>query len=185
MIKFEEDDDESYKGRTLKNASADVTIAFAHDFTTYGEVLTKKYTLDQNNLYIPVSISVFSDRANYHNEIKKVVSLIDSLGKDVISLNIAGNGIYTLKLSFIKEQFMSDYLIYSFLKEVVDKLTTKISLIRTGGQSGADESGAKAGLKLKLPVLVLGPKKWRFRDINNQEFFDEKLFKERFIINER
>jgi len=40
-IEFEEEQSEGYRERTIKNASADATIAFAIDFTTAGEKLTK------------------------------------------------------------------------------------------------------------------------------------------------
>lgn len=180
MIEFKEDEDSAYKGRTFKNASADVTIAIACDFTTAGEWLTKKYVLEQEKLYIPVHIDDFTTQCDFVNVINKIVKSIDELGKEEISLNIAGNGIYRFKDSFVTTQQMIDYLIFSLIKEVNTKLKTKITLIRTGGQSGADEAGAKAGDKLGIPTLVLSPKGWRFRDINEVNHANEETFKNRF-----
>ena len=48
-----EDTVSGYKHRTMKNASADVTIAIAADFNTAGEKLTKKSVKEQGKLFIP------------------------------------------------------------------------------------------------------------------------------------
>jgi hypothetical protein len=181
MIEFKEDEDSAYNGRTFKNASADVTLAIACDFTTGGEILTKRYVIEQEKLYIPINIDIFTTQEDFKKTVSIIVKAIDGLGKDEISLNIAGNGIYRFKDSFVSTQQMIDYLIYSLLKEINANLKTKISLVRTGGQSGADESGAKAGVKLGIPTLVLAPKGWRFRDINEINHTNEETFKNRFI----
>ena len=56
-----------------------------------------------------------------------------------------------------------------------------IQEIRSGGQTGADESGLKAAVKLGIKAVSLCPKGWRFRtettDISNEE-----LFKNRFNL---
>lgn len=92
-----------------------------------------------------------------------------------ITLNIAGNGIYTMK-GFYKQK-EADAFTYELLKGVVDSpnLVNKIGFIRTGGQTGFDESGAKAGERLNIPTLVYAPKGWRFRtpdgDVSNEKYF--------------
>jgi hypothetical protein len=60
-------------------------------------------------------------------------------------------------------------------------LKTKITSIRSGGQTGFDEAGAKAGLKLGLPTTVLAPKDWEFRT-NEGNIKSEKAFKSRFGV---
>jgi hypothetical protein len=60
-------------------------------------------------------------------------------------------------------------------------LKNKITSIRTGGQTGIDEAGAKAGLRLGIPTTVLAPKGWTFRDINSKDISNEKQFKDRFL----
>jgi hypothetical protein len=87
--------------------------------------------------------------------------------------------IYRLKDTFIKNQQSLDYFIYHFISLLIDS-GLKINQIRTGGQSGADEAGAKAGIKLGIPTLVLAPNKWQFRDIDGKDIFNENAFKERF-----
>ena len=69
---------------------------------------------------------------------------------------------------------MLAYVIYS------DNLENQIVSIRTGGQTGIDEAGAKAGIKLQLPTTVLAPKGWTFRNIAGQDISNEQQFKSRF-----
>jgi hypothetical protein len=75
-----------------------------------------------------------------------------------------------------------DEFTYKLLKAIIESpnLKLKINSIRSGGQTGFDEAGAKAGIKLGIPVTVLAPKGWKFRDINGKDISDEKKFKERF-----
>jgi hypothetical protein len=60
-------------------------------------------------------------------------------------------------------------------------LKTQIESIRTGGQTGIDEAGAKAGINLSLPTTILAPKGWTFRDISGQDISNEQQFKARFV----
>lgn len=183
MIEFIEDDDYGYKNRTIKNASADVTLAIASDFSTAGERLTKSSVINQNNLYIPINIYAFESREAINDAVNIIVDRINALGKSEITINIAGNGIYTLKDSFLLNQKSVDYFIYVLLNGVKNRLdAVKITMIRSGGQSGADEAGAKAGLKLGISTLVLSPKGWRYRNELSQDIMSEELFKKRFEI---
>ena len=182
MIVFQADEETGYRSRTIKNASADVTLAFAVDFTTAGEKLTKKAVLEQGKLYIPININVFTSRQKLHDSILSVREQILSLKKPEISLNIAGNGIYRLKSTFINSQEMLNELMYRYLNDIVTVLGgyVKVAIIRTGGQSGFDEAGANAGVKLNIPVLVHAPKDWVYRDINEIDHYGEEQFKKRF-----
>lgn len=182
MIIFEANENTGYRDRTIKNASADVTLAFAADFTTAGEKLTKKAVLEQEKLYIPVDINIFQTRKDLHDSVWSAREKILSLKKPEITLNIAGNGMYRFKTTFINTQKMLDELIYRYLHDLNLSLGgyVKIALIRTGGQSGADESGANAGVKLNIPVLVHAPNNWVYRDINEVDHYGEEEFKKRF-----
>jgi hypothetical protein len=97
-----------------------------------------------------------------------------------ITLNIAGNGIYTMKGKYTQQQV--DDFTYNLLKAVIESpnLKTKIESIRSGGQTGFDEAGTKAGIKLGLPTLTLAPKGWTFRDITGKDISNEQQFKARF-----
>ena len=166
MIEFKEFQQSGYRARTMENASADVTIAIAKDFYTAGEILTKNSVIKQNKRYIPI---------NYFQAISSLQFIgISFEGK---SLNVAGNGIYTLK----QPQEMVDSIIYDVLKFIFECTKSRPTLIRSGGQTGIDEAGLKAAVKLGIPALCLAPKGWVFRDINHKDIADEKLFKQRFV----
>lgn len=180
-IIFEEDSSSGYRQRTIKNASADVTIAIATDFKSGGEILTKNSVLKQNKVYIAIDAH---NREITQERIDKLVGKINSAkldgeNKPKITLNIAGNGIYTMKGLLTQE--VCDNFTYKLLKAVVEHpdLKYEISLIRSGGQTGFDEAGNKAAIKLGIPTLVYAPKGWKFKTLEG-EFSNEKLFKMRF-----
>lgn len=189
-IDFQEEKSSGYRERTVKNASADATIAIAVDFTSAGERLTKSSVESQKKKYIDIS----ADTLEVTDE--KVNKIVDSLNsipgkqsdlftnvKQGVSLNIAGNGIYTMKGKYTQQE-IDDYT-YNLLKSVIDspKLNVNITSLRTGGQTGFDEAGAKAGIKLNIPTKILAPKGYTFRNINGQDISNESQFKERFKTN--
>lgn len=187
-IRFEEDTASGYKERTMKNASADATIAIAVDFDSAGEKLTKKSVLEQNRKYIPIDAN---NLVVTQERVDKIVESLNSLqdksadslsDKKSIVLNIAGNGIYTMKGKYTQQQV--DDFTYELLKSVIDSsnLKVKIKSIRTGGQTGFDEAGTKASIKLGLPTLTLAPKGWKFRNANGTDISNEKQFKDRFSL---
>lgn len=174
-ISFREDASTGYKERTIKNASADATIAIATDFNSAGEKLTKSTVLAQKKQYIPVDANILSVT---QERVDKIVGMLNSVNAK--SLNIAGNGIYTMKGKYTQQQI--DDFTYSLIKTVNESpnLINKITSIRTGGQTGFDEAGAKAGIRLGIPTTILAPKGWKFRDINGNDVSDEQAFKARF-----
>ena len=175
-IIFLEEKTIGYKVRTIKNASADVTIAMAIDFNSAGEKLTKQSVGFQKKKYVPIRLNTLK----ITDELVDFV--IDNLNEVKAStLNIAGNGIFSIHPIYNQNQI--DNYVYELLFKVLtsDKLINKIEVIRTGGQTGVDESGAKAGIKLNIPTIVLAPKGWKFRDVNGKDISNEKLFKNRFL----
>ena len=60
-------------------------------------------------------------------------------------------------------------------------LKNKMEYIRSGGQTGMDEAGAKASLMLGIPTLIYAPKNWLFKDINGITYSDEVLFKKKIL----
>jgi hypothetical protein len=175
-IIFLEEKSIGYKLRTIKNASADVTIAMAIDFNSAGEKLTKQSVLFQGKKYIPIRLNTLQ----ITDEL--VYNIIDSLNTiKAKTINIAGNGIYSFKGIYTQKQL--DNYVYELLNKVLlsDKLITKIETVRSGGQTGIDESGAKAGVILNIPTIILAPKGWKYRDINGKDISNETLFKNRFL----
>ena len=179
MIEFKEHSSKQYPPRTFENAIADVTIAFAFDFNTPGERLTKEAVRTQGKKYAPIDMNTLLSGQYGH---LRYMATIDKLNNSNAStINIAGNQLATC-LKFGVDQSLCDLLIFNFLKHIfsINELRKPITLIRSGGQSGFDEAGLKAAVKLGIPALCLCPKGWRFNDINGTSLFDEQKFKDRF-----
>lgn len=124
---FEEYKGYGYSARTYENArKADLTLAFAVDFTTAGE-----------------------------------------------------NGIYTLARNGWTQE-RADAVVTDVLTALQNHGNIHIDSVRSGGQTGIDEAGIKAGVALGLPTTVLAPKGWAFRTANRQDIFSEVAFKARF-----
>lgn len=174
---FVEEPTNGYRNRTIKNAKADATIAFAIDFNTAGERLTKNSVIQQGKKYIPI------DTNNPEITDTLVESIVSQLNEvNAKSINIAGNGIYTLKDKYTQEQV--DNYVYELLSRVLNSpnLKTPIATIRSGGQTGYDEAGIKAAQRLGIVNGILAPKGWAFRDINGKDIYDEQAFKSRFSL---
>lgn len=182
MIIFQEDTSYGYANRTKKNASADITFAFAVDFTTGGEVLTKKCVKEQGKIYVPV------DLKNMNVDYERIYKIITHINQFAVqpkngkmTINIAGNGIYTLDKFGYSQDFVDEF-IYEFLCAIFnDPHFFAVQQIRSGGQTGIDESGLKAAEKLNIPAFCLAPKGWKFRNKFGQDIFDEQKFKKRFL----
>ena len=92
-INFKEDQNTGYAARTRINASADATIAIAVDFSSAGEKLTKSSVIDQGKKYIPIDVTANLSDIGFRTN--QIVEELNSVGAK--TLNIAGNGIYTMK----------------------------------------------------------------------------------------
>lgn len=134
-----------YRDRTLHNAKADVTMALAVDFTTAGERLTAK-AAGKKLVQQPLGAksSVIAEAVIAH--MKKL---------EAKSLNVAGNGIYTLAEKGLTQEQVNDQ-VYKVLYRV--HKAVGIEKIVTGGQTGVDIAGAIAARKLGIPVEVTMPK---------------------------
>lgn len=167
----------SYPERTGENADwSDITLAFALDFNTAGERLTKKVA---GSKYEAVQLEIGSPE-----DIEDVTYSVSALDKIVekfkdkgsIKLNIAGNGIYSLKGT--TQEKLNDS-ITNAIKYLIDNGVT-ISEIRSGGQTGVDEAGIIAAQRLGIPNEVHTTADWKFRDASGRDISDEGLFKSRF-----
>jgi hypothetical protein len=183
MITFREHRDAGYAGRTADNASAHATIAIAANFDSAGEKLTKRLVEEKKKIYISIDISEKLDRGE--DVVEKIVKGLNSSMKgnlldNEITLNIAGNGAYTMKGQYSQKDL--DEYVYDLLRRTLESpnLRARIVRVRTGGQTGIDESGAKAGEKLGIETLIVCPKGWKFRTLEGEDVSDEKKFKSRF-----
>ena len=162
----------SYPSRTRENANwSDITIALAQDFNTAGEKLTKSAA---GNKYVS---SILAAESNDASEIaENLYNQIKTKGKtDNLKINIAGNGIYSMKQS---QSYYND-LMTQILMKLQDKGVT-ISEIRSGGQTGIDEAGIIAAQRLGIPNEVHSTANFMFRDKSGKDISDEQAFKNRF-----
>ena len=175
-IQFKADKNTGYKPRTLENAKADVTFAIAVDFYSAGEICTLSAVKTNKKHYLKIDIS--DDLSIKEEHIDTVVDFFNQ--QSIRSVNIAGNGIYTFKDKYTQQEL--DYYVFGLLYKILSHKDLKHQLesIRTGGQTGIDESGAKAGYLLQIPTTILAPKGWKFRGVNGKDISDEALFKDRF-----
>lgn len=194
-----EDSERSYLSRTKKNAEwSDITIALGEDLTTAGELQTAKFagaevvevektnargekyktvsevTNAKKGKYIGVDISKTPSAKDIADNIYQQITERNLPTKD-IKLNIAGNGIYTLK----SEQKVYDTLLTDVIKALQDKGVT-ISEIRSGGQTGIDEAGIKAAMSLGIKASLVAPKGFRFRGKDNKDISNKESFIKRF-----
>lgn len=174
-----------YAVRTETNIKkSDITIAFANNWNTAGEQVTEKLANENKKPYVDINILKSGILpVNIEDKIDEIVKAITKLKKDEITINIAGNGIYTLNIAGISQEQCNNF-VYTVLHGVQSKLkksNSKIKLnIRSGGQTGADEAGIVAAMALKLPSTVHTTKKWKFRNIKDEDVSNEKEFIERF-----
>lgn len=141
-----------YGPRTGDNArGADVTVAFAVDFDTAGERLTRRVAGPR---YIGIPFG--SDPEQAAETLRAFM-----VKREARSLNVAGNGIYTLDAEDITQADANRW-VFKVLSQVHAKLP--LSFIRSGGQTGVDTAGLVAGIALGIPVLGLYPAGYRRRD---------------------
>ena len=180
MIEFIEDRCTNYQHRTFINAdSADVTVAFAVDFSTPGEICTEKACKTCERPIFQLKVNE-NGRLNKEEE-EKIEELYRYMQTySCTSINVAGNGIYTFNKYDITQERVNE-LVTNIIVYLLER-GCKISKVRSGGQSGADEAGIIAAIRLGLDGVCLFPKGWRFRDVNNKDIKDEKEFKNRFLI---
>lgn len=178
----EEDENSGYARRTEINAKkADATFAIAINFKSPGEILTKNMVKKHNNLYIPVTPS-----GDINLKADKIVDFINnkfSEIKDEITFNIAGNGIFTMKGIMTQEE--CDDFTYNLLNKIINHkdILVKIKSIRSGGQSGFDTSGIRAGIKLEIDTIAYFPKGFRIRDVNGDKTQTKEEVYKQFGIN--
>lgn len=169
-----------YPTRTKHNAStSDVTIAFAADFSTAGEDLTKTAAAGKY-ITAPLSESLKDDGAAidmpetwYASSFMKLVN-----GAPAI-INIAGNTLAKLMKALpnkkdesradkaVRAQQLANRIVYQALKALHEK--SPITKIVSGGQTGADIAGAVAAKALGIPVEVVMPKGFLQQDRNGNK----------------
>lgn len=151
--------DSGFRQRTIDNVSAaGVTVAIATDFTTAGERLTRN-TADAQGKYLALDFSLPADKAGL-----RLAKTMRS--KDTTTLNVAGNGIYTLVKSGHTQESVNRH-VYDIIAAA--HALRPITKIVSGGQTGVDIAGAVAARALGIPSVITLPKGYRQRNANNQD----------------
>lgn len=175
MIKFIEDTHSGYSHRTYENARlADATIAFAADFETSGEIMTKNAAEKYGKVYCQISL-LHTKIKDFYENVRQVAEVLKK--NNCHSLNIAGNGMSRLAKYKITQHKCDSYVEAALVRLAMDGV--EITEIRSGGQTGADESGLKCAQYIGVDATCLCPKGWRFRT-EKEDISDETLFKKRF-----
>lgn len=153
-----------YVSRTRENArEGDVTAAFAVDFTTRGEILTER--LAGKARYV---------RAYFGTDISEAATALRKKldERRAKTLNIAGNGIYTLCKDGFTQEAVNRWVL-AVLREALKDYP--LEHIRSGGQTGVDQAGLVAGLVLGIPVTGLYPAKFLRRLANHRDVFGTEV----------
>lgn len=151
-----EDVSPSYAPRTYANAKADATFAYAVDFTTAGERLTQR-AAGTRILQVPVG-TPSADAA------ERLLAHLRHL--QAHTLNVAGNGLYTLVRHFPHipaQELQAKVDAYVLRVLALVHAQYPLTQVRSGGQTGIDESGIKAGIALGVPTLALLPNGYKIR----------------------
>lgn len=142
-----------YPPRTWANAArADLTAAFAVDFTTGGEILTRRAA---GAKYIAIKLSTAPMTAAMY-----LIDFRDRQSPRAV-LNIAGNGMHTLGRHLWTQDRVNRW-VYHTLKPVHEH--EQITHIVTGGQTGVDMAGAIAAVALDIPCTINLPRGFIQRD---------------------
>ena len=167
-----------YHDRTVANARwADMTIAFAVDFSTAGERLTRKAAGDR---YLAVDMPASRD-ALYSEEYRERIA--DMLAHNTehlhsFNLNIAGNGLQTLQAFGIGQSDVDDFIAAVIGLAVSEGMD--VGEIRSGGQSGVDEAGTKAAMRFGIPASQIVPKGFLYNDAEGSPHWNRQSFLARF-----
>lgn len=148
-----------YAARTKYNAAiADITVAFAVDFTTAGEKLTHKAAGDR---YVAIPLD---------DSIPKALQILcNAIPFGTLCLNIAGNGIYTLAKHGWNQDKVNNH-IFQILRAVNN--TQQLDRVISGGQTGADIAGVAAAYALGVPAIdAILPKGFMQRMENGQDVY--------------
>ena len=181
---FIEDMSPDYCHSTWLNAlCSDITLSFAADFSSPGEITTKKWAGDK---FIPCQLTeelllAVLDEAGLDTAAASIIKSIKrnpNYNKKGIRLNITGNDIKTLRAHGWDTDTLS-VLIESVLKKCPSE-GVNIEEVRSGGQTGADEAGILSAMWMFLECRVLAPEGFRWRDENGIDHEGREEFEDRF-----
>lgn len=157
MIVVNQHTSAKYSPRTRMNAEvADVTVTFACDPTTRGEVLTHNSAGKQHIGFLLTE----------HSSAQLIAGglLNFMVFHNCTCLNIAGNGIFTLN-----KHGWNQPRVNSFVADVLNRVTQQYDrefVVVTGGQTGVDLAGAVAAVYCGLDTTVTLPRGYIQRGVD-------------------
>jgi hypothetical protein len=153
------DNSSNYRPRTERNArEADLTIAFAVDFSTAGERLTRRVAGER---FVAIDLKTVEEPVQAARQIYQ--GLRSARGRRI---NVAGNGIHTLAKHGWSQERINAF-VHGALATVHEHLP--LSSIRSGGQTGADTAGLVAGVALGVQTIGLYPFGFLQRDVRGED----------------
>lgn len=152
-MKFTEHKSTAYPPRTRHNAqSADLTVAFAENFGSQGEILTHELAGDR---YVAIPLKT--------EAVQAARDLFAACRKHKASvLNVAGNGIYTLKDHDWTQEAVN---LWVFQVMSLSHKHWPLKRVISGGQTGADWAGGVAAEVLGIPGEMTFPKGYKQRTL--------------------
>lgn len=147
-----------YAHRTRENAQAcDLTVAFALDFMTGGERLTRSAAGEPRYVKLPMWGATEEELAE---------DLLLALRRTCArSLNVAGNGLHTLSKHWGNNAERTvDQIVLRVLS--MTQAEHPVELVRSGGQTGADTAGIRAAAALGVPAHAHFPPGFLYRPMD-------------------
>lgn len=152
MLEIKQHSDSGYASRTCANAiEADLTAAFAIDFNSPGEALTRKMA---GAKYVSIALSM--DPLDAARKLFKALRYFNAR-----SLNIAGHGLPTLAAHGWTQESVNAWL---FEVMVTVCKHWQLASVRSGGQKGVDIAGLACAYALCIPAFGLLPRGYVQRD---------------------
>lgn len=152
MLEIKQHRESGYASRTCTNAiEADLTAAFAIDFDSPGERLTRKMAGANY-----VSIALTMDPLDAARKLFKALRYFNAQ-----SLNIAGHGLQTLDAHGWTQESVNAWL---FEVMVTVCRHWQLTGVRSGGQKGVDIAGLACAYALSIPAIGLLPRGFVQRD---------------------
>lgn len=156
-LTIQEHTSHKYAPRTEFNAkSAEMTVAFALDFSTMGERLTRRVAGEK---YLAIDLNMEPIQAA-----RELYKAMRQHGAS--SINVAGNGIYSLQAKGWSQARVDRY-VFAVLGKVAEHLPLK--LVVSGGQTGVDLAGVTAAHALGIPAVATLPKGFVQRDASGKD----------------
>ena len=153
-LEIREHEKSGYRDRTIDNArSAALTAAFAVDFETAGERLTRRGA-GESYLACPLS-------DDPTNAARAIYRRLRNGGTAAPTINIAGNGMHTLHKHGWTQERANGY-VFEALAKVHEHWP--IGRIISGGQTGIDTAGIVAARAIGIPATALLPRGFVQRD---------------------